>query len=383
MVTKARKRSVTPKTQKHGKASKARKHPKSGKTEKRHKAAKSQPQRKPLLFISHKHENYRIADVLREWIEASTGGTVEVFQSSSDQAAGPRAGFDLRQELKTALWNAGAFVMIYTYPHLDWSYCTFEYGVANKPDSPNTRMILLQCCGSVPPLFEGQTTVNLRDLVAVKKFVKQFLTDPKFFPEYGKAVTNHAANAPAVTKLATQLHNDLNTPGVMPPPISPSDEEWPAYPFLQLQLDMKHVKTIKEAPATERSKIMYELIRKECAVSATDKELARMFGFAPGLGKEVKFDEFIKAWEESDKKRADSQSKWVESLADQIVSAAQWRFPPTVWELMQGAAGSTWYAPILTRVQRVSDQFLQFDIYFFKFEVDDKQKCVKVGIPEN
>ncbi len=61
------------------------------------------PKNKPLLFISHKHEDRIIADALRNFVEMNTGGVVEVFQSSSDQAPGPRAGFSLNQELKSAL----------------------------------------------------------------------------------------------------------------------------------------------------------------------------------------------------------------------------------------------------------------------------------------
>jgi len=43
---------------------------------------------KPLVFISHKHINKAIADIMRQFIISSTGGNVEVFQSSSEQATG-------------------------------------------------------------------------------------------------------------------------------------------------------------------------------------------------------------------------------------------------------------------------------------------------------
>lgn len=352
---------------------------KGSKARRRDKGAKAQ-RREPLLFISHKHDNYKLADVLREWVELSTGGTVKVFQSSSEQGVAPRVGLDLKEDLKSALWHAGAFVMIYTYAKLDWSYCTFEYGVANTPNSPDTRMVLLQCCDPAPPLFAGRTTVNLRDLTDVKKFVKQFLTDPKFFPDYGGPVSKHAPGGPMVTKLAEKLHKDLNSPEIMPPRTASADEEWPAYPFLQLQLDMKHVQDVKAAAAAARLEIVCRLMREECKVSATDKELARIFGFAPGLATEMKFGEFLRAWEERDDK-SDARSKWIESLGSQIMKAAQWQFPPLVWELMRGLNGE-WFAPMLTRVRRVADAHMEFDVYFFKFDVDEKLKSVRVGIPE-
>ena len=53
-------------------------------------------------------------------------------------STGPRAGFSLNQELKNALWQARSFILLYTHSTLDWSYCMFEYGVANNPQTPDT-----------------------------------------------------------------------------------------------------------------------------------------------------------------------------------------------------------------------------------------------------
>jgi hypothetical protein len=157
---------------------------------------------KPFLFISHKHENHRIADAIRKFVDVSTGGLVEVYQSSSDQTPGPRAGFSLNQELKNALCHAGAFVLIYTHSTLDWSYCMFEYGVANNPQSPDTRMILFRCCDAVPLLFAGQVNVNARELVDIQKFTNQLLTAPDFFRDYGGPVTRHQPNSQGVATAA-------------------------------------------------------------------------------------------------------------------------------------------------------------------------------------
>jgi hypothetical protein len=308
----------------------------------------------------------------------NTGGVVEVFQSSSDQAPGPRAGFSLNQELKSALWRAGAVVLIYTHSTLDWSYCMFEYGVANNPKSPDTRIILFRCCDAVPSLFAGQVNVNARELVDIQKFTNQLLTAPDFFSDYGGPVTQHQPNSQGVAAAAAEFYQKLQL--FLPPLIPASHEEWPAYPFLQLQLDMKHVEAIKNAPPSDRLRNALDLIQKECLVTDYDKEAERLFN-SPSFDKGMKFEALVTAWMEKDEKR-DSHSRWVESLCRQVTEGARWRFPPLVWELMQGINGDTWYAPILTRVRRVPNQRMQFDIYFFKFEVDEEKKCAKVGIPE-
>lgn len=333
---------------------------------------------KPLLFISHKHVNKSIADVLRTFIDVYTSGNVDVFQSSSAEAAGPQAGFNLNQELKKALWRCGAFIMIYTQAAQDWSYCMYEYGVANRPQSADTRMILFQCGDSVPALFAGQVNVNVRELSSVQKFVNQLLTNPDFFPDYGGPVTRHLPNSGPVATAAADLFQKLQP--VLPPLVQPSVEEWPAYPYLQLQLDMQHVEAIKAAPQPERLRTACELIQKEAIVSAVDKECARLFN-APDLEGGVKFESLVKVWQENDDK-TDSKSKWVESLCRQVTNGALWKFPPIVWELMKEIGGDTWYAPILARVSRVPNQHMHFDIYFFKFQIDNEKNCVKVGIPE-
>jgi hypothetical protein len=333
---------------------------------------------KPLLFISHKHENRAIADALRNFVEMNTAGTVEVFQSSSEEAAGPRAGFSLNQELKNALWHAGAFVLIYTHPSLDWSYCMFEYGVANNPRSPESRMILFRCCDAMPALFAGQVNVNARELVDIQKFTNQLLTAPDFFPDHGEPVTQHQPNGQRVAAAAADLYQKLQA--VLPPLTPASHEEWPAYPFLRLQLDMKHVEAIKNAPPPDRLRSASHLIRTECLVTGSDKEAERLFN-SPGFDRGMKFETLVKAWMEKEEKR-DSRSQWVESLVRQVTEGARWQFPPLVWELMQGINGGTWYAPIVTRVRRVPNQHMEFDIYFFKFEVDEENRRAKLGIPD-
>src|SRR3954453_8886931 len=101
--------------------------------------------KQPLLFISHRHVDKPIADVLRQFVTERSGGRISVFQSSSAQAEGARVGREVQRELKENLWQAGVIVLIYTSPDEDWSYCMWECGVATHPGSPETKILLLQC----------------------------------------------------------------------------------------------------------------------------------------------------------------------------------------------------------------------------------------------
>lgn len=81
---------------------------------------------KPVLFISHRHADRAIADTLRKFVQARTSGRISVYQSSSANADGPKHGKNLSQELRQALWRAGAVILIYTNHEQNWSYCMWE-----------------------------------------------------------------------------------------------------------------------------------------------------------------------------------------------------------------------------------------------------------------
>ena len=77
-----------------------------------------------------------------------------------------------------------------------------------------------------------------------------------------------------------------------------------------------------------------------------------------------------------------SQSKWIQALCNQVRAGATWNFPTTSWDLMQGFNDSIWRAPVLTRVRKIpSRQCTQFDIYFFKFDLDAVNDSINIPIP--
>ena len=328
----------------------------------------------PLLFISHKHVDQRIADVITKFVRMRSAGRVEVYQSSNAWAEGPHIGHNLNKELKEALWRPSVFIMVYTSPDQDWNYCMGECGVASQPQSPGTRIILFQCAGVAPTLFAEQVNVDVRKLSNLQKFTNEFLTDRDFFPRFPGPITQFQRNGQEVAAAAAELYQDLEP--ILPQPEDPS-EEWPAWPFLQLELGLEHVESISKARENGTIEIARGIVQKECLVTQGDHILERLF-VAPSFRRGMTFTTLIGIWKGV---RPGSKSKWIEALCDQIIEGSQWRFPKMVWELMQGV-DDTWYAPVLNRVRRIpSQRCLQFDIYFYKFDVDPGDGSVKVGVP--
>ena len=97
----------------------------------------------PLVFISHKHCDHKIALMLAAFIEERSAGAIKVHLSSSPDFQGPRFGKALNAQLRRALWSTDVLVLLYTSPDHDWSYCMWECGMAAHPQSPDTQIIVL------------------------------------------------------------------------------------------------------------------------------------------------------------------------------------------------------------------------------------------------
>ncbi len=342
-----------------------------------------QQDHKPVLFISHRHDDRAIADVLRRFITARTGGRVAVFQSSSPDAEGPEQGKNVNQELRRALWHASVVVLIYTTRDQDWSYCMWECGVAQLPEPSETKTIVFQSAEQFPSVFADQLRVGLRDQAAIDKFVTELLTDPAYFPKVGRAITEFSAGTEPVKEAARELYEQLQE--VLPAEGAP-DEEWPPYPQLTLKLTDEQVERIRTAPGNfeERLAVARQVIVEEGMVIGGDGQVGRIFsarGFPrtpdkPGLP----MRELVESW------KADSPtptSRWVDDMCRQIMATTRNQFPSVRWELMRGADRNdqTWYGPIVRYVKKSNSRRCEeIDVVFCKFELDDG--VPKMGVPE-
>ena len=326
---------------------------------------------RPLLFISHRHADRPIADVLRKFVTDKSGGRIAVFQSSSAEAENPRVGRELQKELKEHLWAAGVVVLVYTSPEEDWSYCMWECGVATHPMSPETKIVVFQCGPQPPAVYTDAVRVNAQDPVGIQKFTNDFLTSDDFFPDHGEAVApGFSPNGDEVQHAATQLHTALRELF----PDDPADgQDWPTVPFLRLQLTFAEVDGIRKLDQAKGARAVLDAAR----VNDIDAEAKRLFGlgrvdqFAP-------FSRLVEAWQQG---RPDASTRWIDELAEQLRVGSNWRFPRFRWQLLESVDDTdrAKYAPILSRVRSVPRQRCHhFDVYFSKFDTDD-QGAIRIG----
>ncbi|MGV0023410.1 hypothetical protein [Phormidesmis priestleyi] len=330
---------------------------------------------KPYLFISHKHVDSKIADVISRFVRMNTGGRVKIFQSSSPGSEHPKPGDNLNKSLKQALWSTNVLILIYTNPNQSWHYCMWECGLASHPASPDTKIIVFQCTSAALSVFSEQVNVNVKSLADVQKFTNTFLTDPDFFPSSQGAITEHQPNGQEVAEAAVDLYEQLQK--VLPVEHEEPSEGWPAWPFLRLQISQESANRICDASPEQGLQITNELIQSECVVVEGDKVAGYLFG--TNLTNGMKFGRILSRWKEE---YPNSKSKWIEALSRQIMAGTQDEFPPSEWELMQGIDNQNWYAPMLNRVRKLpSQQCIQFDIYFHKFDVQGDS--VDINVPNH
>ena len=327
--------------------------------------------RRPLLFISHRHADRAIAEVLRKFVTDRSGGRIAVFQSSSAQADNARVGRELRRELKEQLWAAGAVVLVFTSPKEDWSYCMWECGVATNRESPDTKVVVLQCGPHPPSVYAEAVRVQAQDLVSIQKLTNEFLTSPDFFPDHNEAVApGFAANGDEVQQAAKALYEALKE---VVPSDSDEGEDWATVPFLRLQLTFAEVDGIRELDPVEGARAVLEQAR----VNQIDAVAKRLFG----VGRVEPFAPFrwlVDAWQHG---RPNSSTGWMDELAEQVRVASHWRNPRFRWQLLRSVDESdhAMYAPILSRVRSVPrERCHHFDLYFSKFDTDDNG-AIRIG----
>jgi hypothetical protein len=112
---------------------------------------------KPTIFISHRHADKAIADVVAEFLDERSAGSATIYCSSHTDFVHPTAGDSLEVSLKRALGASDVVVLIFTSEAEDWSWCMWECGVATYPnDERATKVVVLQCGDASPRVLRGQ-----------------------------------------------------------------------------------------------------------------------------------------------------------------------------------------------------------------------------------
>ncbi len=331
----------------------------------------------PLLFISHKHADKEIATALSAWIKKFAGRKLDIFQSSStdEKDKSVKLGSNINTSIKSALWHCDTLVLIYTSEDADWSYCMYECGLATVPESPDTKIIVFQCGSEAPAPFKDQLRVNVRSAADIKKFANELLKGTSYFPSLKGASLDPDMYEETVTDASAELFEKLSK--VLPKDLPGAIEEWPAWPYLKIQLSLDELDAIKNATSSQRKEVGREALKQNAVIVNDGQDIASVFGLTDI--KQMKFAEVFKQWKESFPNEDDT---WFNSCCDQMVTASQKRLPAIDMASFRGVKDGTQYTPILSRVKKLSfANAIQFDLYLYNLNDPRAIPAIKKMIP--
>jgi len=200
--------------------------------------------------------------------------------------------------------------------------------------------------------------VDVRDPEHLRKFIKQLLKDPDFFPARKQALAPDV-DREMMEKAASELSDELKK--VLPD--APSLDEWAAWPYIRIELPKMEVDKLKtlEGNRTQRKNAQNEIVKEHGVVGKIDGRCAQLFGLA-GLADKSKFKELLKVWQD---RFPGVEANWFDSCCEQMRVGARREFP-VIWQSsLKGASGDSDYTPVLSRIKSVTfGGRVQFDFYF-------------------
>ena len=129
---------------------------------------------------------------------------MRVHLSSSPNFEGPRLAKPLNSELKAALAQAEAVILVFTTDTEDWSYRMWECGVATDPR--NKHQHLSSLCSSAPETSPSRTPTKAALMPetsdSLPMFVKSLLTTTDVFSNRDQPVTGFAAEGLEISQFA-------------------------------------------------------------------------------------------------------------------------------------------------------------------------------------
>ena len=313
----------------------------------------------PLLFISHKHSDREIAEAVARFVRNHTAGKVRVHLSSSPNFEGPRLNQPLNSELKSALAQAEAVVLVFTTETEDWSYCMWECGVATDPrDEHKTSVVVIQCTGDEPKPYGDQLRVDARELDSIHVFVKSLLTTTDIFSNRDEPVTGFAAEGTEISQFAAELHGDLAS--LLPAGGGP-EQSVPASPYIRVHLQDAAANELRTHYLEGATQQCLDLLEQQATVVAEALGAESLLGMA--LGQSTTLGEVLASWRQDNV--AEAEPRWFQGLAEQMMAALGGKVRPVKWAPYHTSLGRA-DVPYVAATRKTATG-VDFDIYLVPF----------------
>ncbi len=333
------------------------------------------------IFISHRHDDSKIASVVSRHLQEWGVSGDDIFQSS-DPKRGLTFGNSIKEELQDRLKEVNLLILVYTYSDEDWSNCMWECGIAQGQSTVETRTIVFQCTDDEPTVFKSEmrVVVNPKEILRI---ADEFHTKPDFLPqiegvdgskEQKEGIFSETSGGIIKTR-AERLYVDLKQ--VIPTGVPTSKHLWD---FVRLKLNGHIVRKLNsledEKNIKERIKGHLELRHPTFIGIGNSVDTAvRQFGYG-SWEDNLKLSDLICRWE---KENETCHSEWIENLYDAVVRAiTNTPSAPVSGKFKSVREGvDWWFLPTVTRMRGYRDDSVEFDVYLIRVPPLD-EKITKV-----
>lgn len=340
------------------------------------------------IFLSHRFQDSDIADAIRTQMNEWGVPNANIFQAGVP-GQGPEQGADLDEQLVAKARATDFFLMIFTQADEDWSYCTWEHGIATGSETKETKVIVLRCANDRPKVRRGYLDVDADSEKSVMDLVRSFHTQPDFVVPDSKA---RALAEPSLRALAEVEPSVIEKRGkdlfeaiahAKPKEIFFQRER---LDYLELRLDAEHVTKIanlrKEAKDTGEEAPRADakaLLREQLKTTKRSRESGyNRFGLNDAESS-VSLDHLLDTWEDEFRgawgyppadfpKLPPEEGSWVDQLLSDFSRSIEGKHSvPTVETMGLPTSGDTRrLQPVVVRTRKLESGAMEFDLYFFK-----------------
>lgn len=310
---------------------------------------------KSKIFICHRHDEKKIAEVVNEHIQDWGINKKNIFISSNFESGG-RIGSELNKELVTELTESNLLIFLYTHPIHDWSYCMWECGVATTLERA-TKIIVFECAKEPPQVFDKDIRVKANKKDDIKKFTFQFHKDDNFFP--GLPAFNTELTDKILNKRANRFYEALAD--VIP---GGGYVETPLLLMIKLALGSEQVNRFNEY---EKPDAAYDYLHDHLEIEEASSDCPKHFGRRTII-QNMHWSELVESWRD-DAKPLKYSDAWINDIYDEILKGLRNKKALPGGNILYSVSSDARkreYIPLVCLMREYPDGRTVFTVYLYR-----------------
>jgi hypothetical protein len=313
--------------------------------------------RRYSTFISHRHDDSQLADIVRRHLVDWGVEDEDIFQSSHCEG-GARIGESLNQQLREKLHEAKAVVLLYTFGDANWAYCMWESGVATNPNELDTRIVVLQCTPDIVGPFGSDVVVRVNE-AEIQRLAHQVHCMDGFWP--GVPALRPAIPDAALRDRAVRFHSELRE--AIPKRRAEQIRRWDSFTLRLGRVPAENA--VQLADEDEQELCLF--FSKNCVVVDAFGEAMRHFGYQD-FQEGLTLDHLATRWTQDTRNLGQPSGDWLGLLCRQLWRAANNMASENIWKLMRSAReGTNWWLHLPVNLVTINpDSSMDFHIAIYR-----------------